>query len=341
MKALFIGGTGTISTSITRLCAQKGWDLTLLNRGHHSDEVPEGVHTMICDVHNETEAAEKLKNRHFDVVADFIAFSVQDVERDIRLFSGKTDQFFFISSASAYQKPQCNPVITESTPLCNPYWEYSRNKQACEERLMDAFRKEGFPVTIVRPSHTYCEKGIPLALHGTLGSWTVVDRIRKGKKIIIPGDGTTFWTLTHSRDFAIGFEGLMGNVHAIGQTYHITGDENLTWNQIHEIIAKAVGQPLKPVYIASETLAELCDDYRGALLGDKSNSVSFDNSKIKQQVPAFRTRIRFSEGVREAVAFIDAHPELQIIDEAFNTWCDEVISQYEKAVSQMPRYSAD
>lgn len=338
MKALFIGGTGTISTSITKLCIQKGWDMTLLNRGNHADRLPVGAHTLICDVHNEADAAEKLKGMYFDVVADFIAFTVEDIQRDIRLFSGKTDQFFFISSASAYQKPLCNPVITESTPLCNPFWEYSRNKQACEEVLMNAFRKDGFPVTIIRPSHTYCETGIPLALHGTLGSWTVVDRIRKGKKVIIPGDGTTFWTVTHSRDFAVGFEGLMGNVHAIGQTYHITGDENLTWNQIHEIIAKAVGQPLKAVYIASETLAELCDDFLGTLIGDKSNSVNFDNSKIKQMVPEFRTTVRFSEGVREAIAYIDAHPELQKIDEAFNNWCDEVIERYENAVAKMPRY---
>lgn len=336
MKALFIGGTGTISASITQLCLQKGWDITLLNRGNKA--VPVGAHSLLCDIHNEAEAAQKLQGLHFDVVADFIAFTVADIERDLRLFADKTDQFIFISSASAYQKPQNNPVITESTPLCNPYWEYSRNKQTCEELLMNAFRKDGFPVTVVRPSHTYCENSIPVALHGKHGSWTVIDRIRKGKKVVIPGDGTTFWTLTHSRDFAIGFEGLMGNVHAIGQTYHITGDESLTWNQIYEIIAKEAGQPLKAVHIASETLAALNEDYRGGLLGDKSNSVCFDNRKIKQLVPAFHTRIRFSEGAREAIRHIDAHPELQVIDDDFNTWCDEIIARYEQAVDSLPQY---
>jgi len=337
MKALFIGGTGTISTEITKLCLKHGWEVTLLNRGRSAQYVPEGARVICADVHDENAVKEALGGQWYDVVADFIAFTVEHVERDIRLFSGKCGQYFFISSASAYQKPLSSPWITESTPLHNPYWEYSRNKAACEEVLMKAYRDEGFPVTIIRPSHTYCERNIPVALHGKYGSYQVIQRMREGKPVIIPGDGTTLWTCTHSRDFAVAFAGLMGNVHALGETYHITSDESLTWNQIYQAIANALGVKLKAVHIASETLGMLCGDWVGALLGDKSNTVIFDNSKIKRAVPQFCAATRYDQGVREAIDYIDSHPECQQPDPEFDAWCDSVIDAYERLAMQLPK----
>ena len=225
MKALFIGGTGTISSAISALCVRRGWDLTLLNRGNADARVPEGAHVIHVDIHDETAAREALEGQTFDVVADFIAYTPDDVARDIRLFAGRTGQYFFISSASAYQKPLSSPWITEGTPLCNPYWEYSRLKAACEDVLIRAYREQGFPITIIRPSHTYCQRSVPVALHGPAGSFQVLERMRAGKPVIVPGDGLTLWTLTHSDDFAVAFVGLMGNVHALGEVFHITGDE--------------------------------------------------------------------------------------------------------------------
>lgn len=232
MKALFIGGTGTISTEISKRCVALGWELTLLNRGNAKQRAPEGARLIQADVHDEDAVRRALGNERFDVAAEFVAYTPQEVERDIRLLEGRVGQYLFISSASAYQKPLSMPLITESTPLCNPYWEYSRNKAACEETLMRAYRERDFPVTIVRPSHTYCQRSVPVALHGAKGSYQVLCRMRQGKKIIIPGDGLTLWTVTHSRDFAVAFEGLMGNPQALGECFHITGDERLTWNQI-------------------------------------------------------------------------------------------------------------
>ena len=337
MKALFIGGTGTISTEITRLCVKQGWEMTLLNRGKSSQHVPEGVRVICADVHDEKAVRAALGDERFDVVADFIAFTVEHIERDIRLFSGKCGQYFFISSASAYQKPLSSPWITESTPLHNPYWEYSRNKTDCENVLMKAYREDGFPVTIIRPSHTYCERSIPVALHGKYGSYQVIQRMREGKPVIIPGDGTTLWTCTHSRDFAVAFAGLMGNVHALGEAYHITSDESMTWNQMYLAIANALGVKLRAVHIASETLGMLCSDWVGALLGDKSNSVLFDNSKIKRAVPRFCATTRYDQGVREALAYIDSHPECQQLDPEFDAWCDSVAEAYERLAMALPR----
>ena len=308
MKALFIGGTGTISTEISQLCVRKGWDLTLLNRGRTPDLVPEGARLLKADINREEEVRAVLEGETWDVVADFIAFTPEQVQRDIRLFEGKTSQYFFISSASAYQKPLSSPWITEGTPLHNPYWEYSRNKAECERILRDAYDRRGFPVTLIRPSHTYCERSVPVAVHGPKGSYQVLERIRAGKRIIIPGDGTTLWTLTHSRDFAVAFEGLMGNIHALGETYHITGDESLTWNQIHECIGAALGKEVRVVHIPSETLGRLWPDMVGNLIGDKSNTVLFDNTKIKRAVPAFTTGTFFSRSARECVEYIYTHP---------------------------------
>lgn len=337
MKALFIGGTGTISTAISELCVKRGWELTLLNRGNAGERVPRGARVIAADIHDEAAVSAALGEERFDVAADFIAFTPEDVKRDIRLFEGRVAQYFFISSASAYQKPLSMPWITESTPLHNPYWQYSRNKAACEEILMRAYRENGFPVTIIRPSHTYCERSVPVALHGANGSFAVLERIRTGRKVIVPGDGLTLWTLTHSSDFAVAFVGLMGNVHALGEAFHITGDERLTWNQVYEAIGAALGTKPKMVHIASETLGALCGEYVGALLGDKSNTVLFDNTKIKRAVPEFRAVKRYDQGMREAVEYIYAHPECQKPDPAFDAWCDAVIEGYERMTAALPR----
>lgn len=338
MKALLIGGTGTISTEISRLCVRKGWDLTLLNRGQKTDLFPEGAKLLQADMNREDEVRAALEGTSWDVVADFIAFTPEQAERDIRLFEGRTAQYMFISSASAYQKPLSSPWITEGTPLHNPYWEYSRNKAACERVLRDAYDRRGFPVTIIRPSHTYCERSMPVAVHGSKGSFQVLERIRNGKRIIIPGDGTTLWTLTHSRDFAVAFEGLMGNAHALGETFHITGDESLTWNQIHEIIGAALGQEVRAAHIPSETLGLLWPEMTGNLTGDKSNTVLFDNTKIKRAVPAFVQTTDFSRGAREGVAYIYSHPECQVPDPAFDDWCDRLLEAWDRAVETLPRW---
>ncbi len=338
MKALFIGGTGTISTEISKLCVQKGWDLTLLNRGRTADLFPEGARLLKADINNEAEAGAVLGDEHWDVVADFIAFTPAQVERDIRLFEGKTAQYFFISSASAYQKPLASPWINEGTPLHNPYWKYSRDKAECERILRDAYDRRNFPITIIRPSHTYCERSVPLALHGNKGSFQVLERIRTGKRVIIPGDGTTFWALTHSRDFAVAFEGLMGNAHAMGETFQIVGDESLTWNQIHDLVGAALGREVHAVHIPTETIGLLWPEQIGGLLGDKSNSVLFDSKKIKRAVPAFTTTTNFSRGARECVDYIYSHPECQVPDPVFDDWCDRMLDAWDRALETFPRW---
>lgn len=333
MKALFIGGTGTISMAITRLAAARGWELYLLNRGNRPEaDLPAGVHQITVDVNDEAAVAQKLSGLEFDVVCDFIVFHPSAMERDYRLFNGRTQQFMYISSASAYQKPLADYRITEGTPLANPYWEYSRNKIAGEEFLLKKYREEGFPITIVRPSHTYDERHIPLGVHGKNGSWQVVKRMLQGKPVIIHGDGTSLWTMTFNTDFAKGFVGLMGNVHAIGEAFQITSDETVTWNQVYEGIAAALGVKLKAVHVSSEFLAATSDyDLLGSLIGDKANSVVFDNSKLKRAVPGFCAEVRFDQGVRIAIDNILKHPELQVEDPDFDAWCDRVIAALEAA----------
>ena len=304
MKALFIGGTGTISSAITRLVAQTpGWELYLLNRGTHKNEVPKNVKTIIADINDEAAAEMALAGMSFDVVCDFI------------------------------HKPLSSPIINEGTTLANPYWQYSRNKIACEELLMRHYREEGFPITIIRPSHTYCERGVPVAVHGNKGSWSVLKRMLEGKPVIIPGDGTTLWTLTHNSDFAKAFVGLMGNKHAIGEAFQITGDENLTWNQIHEIIANVLGVELKAYHVSSDFLASVGSQYDlyGGLLGDKACTVIFDNTKLKRAVPEFVATTRFDQGARMVIEHILAHPELQQEDPEFDAWCDKIIEALEEA----------
>lgn len=341
MKALFIGGTGTISTAIVqRLVNELHWDVWLLNRGSRKSAVPEGAHSIIADVNDESDVMEKLKGHTFDTVCEFIGMRPVDVERDYRLFRGKTKQYIFTSSASAYHKPAADYLVNEGTTLANPYWQYSRDKIACEELLMKLYREEQFPVTIVRPSHTYDERHIPLGMHGKNGFWQVIKRMLEGKPVIIHGDGSSLWTATYNKDFAVGYTGLMGNPHAIGEAFQITGDETLTWNQIYGTIASALGVELKPYHVASDYLAEAGAkygyDFIGALLGDKANSVVFDNAKLKRAVPEMRTTVRFDQGVRLALDYILSHPEeCQKEDPEFDAWCDRVIAALERSKAEI------
>jgi nucleoside-diphosphate-sugar epimerase len=332
-KALFIGGTGTISMAITRLLAKdEEWELYLLNRGSREGELPEGVKVLRGDVNNEPQVLEVLGDLQFDSVCDFIGFVPEQLERDYRLFRGRTKQFMYISSASAYQKPVGDYRITEGTPLANPYWEYSRNKIACEELLMKWYREDGFPVTIIRPSHTYDERNVPMGAHGDKGSYQVLKRMMEGKPILVHGDGTSLWTMTHNSDFAKGFVGLLGNVHAIGECYQITNDETLTWNQIYQAIADALGVEYKPYYVSSDFLdAAGPYDFKGGLTGDKSNCVVFDNTKLKRAVPGLCMNVRFEQGVRRTIEYVLSHPECQVEDPEFDAWCDKVIEELEAA----------
>lgn len=327
MKALFIGGTGTISMAISRQLLNHGWELFLLNRGNRQIDLPEGKYIPLkADINDEQRVAKLIEGMHFDVVADFIAYVPEQLERDVRLFAGRTDQFIFISSASVYQTPLSDYKITEGTPLSNPRWKYSRNKIACENYLINEYREKGFPVTIVRPSHTYDERSIPTGVHGHNGSWQIAKRMLEGKPVIIHGDGTALWTMTHNSDFAKGFIGLMGNPHAIGESVQITSDESLTWNQIYQAIARSLGVELQAVHVASETLAA-CSDYdlEGSLLGDKANTVVFDNTKLKRLVPGFQSLVRFDQGIRNTIENILKTPELQKEDPEFDLWCDSII----------------
>ena len=330
-----IGGTGTISSAITRQLAASGHDLWLLNRGHRKDEVPTGVRQIIADIDDTDEVLRQMGDAQFDAVCEFIGFVPSQVERDIRLFKGRTRQYVYISSASAYNKPAANHVITEGTTLANPYWEYSRNKIACEELLLKAYREEGFPVTIVRPSHTYCERAVPVSVHGLKGSWQVLKRMLDGKPVIVHGDGSSLWTLTWNEDFASGFIGLLGNPKAIGEAFQIMSDEQLTWNQIYECVARALHVTPRLYHVSSDFLAATSPkawDFTGNLLGDKAVTVVFDCSKLKRVVPGFQAVTRFDEGVRRCVDHILAHPELQVEDPDFDAWCDCVIEAQERSV---------
>jgi nucleoside-diphosphate-sugar epimerase len=323
LKVLFIGGTGTISSACSRLAVEAGLELTILNRGSttHRD-VPEGVELVQADIRDAASVRQALGDREFDVVADFVAFTTEHVQADIELFAGKTGQYIFISSASAYQTPPARLPITESTPLRNPEWEYSRNKIACEQLLVDAYRETGFPATIVRPSHTYDKTSIPL-----LGRWTDIDRMRRGQPVVVQGDGTSLWVLTHHADFAKAFTGLLGHPQAIGDSFHITSDEVLTWNQVYQALGAAAGVPSPTlVHVTSEAIAAVKPELGPTLLGDKAHSVIFDNSKVKALVPDYVATIPFSAGAREIVSWYDANPERKVVDEATNALMDELVN---------------
>lgn len=329
-----IGGTGTISSAITRQLAAGGHELWLLNRGSRKNEVPASVKQVIADIDDTDEVLRQLGDAQFDAVCEFIGFLPSQVERDILLFKGRTRQYVYISSASAYNKPAANHVITEGTTLANPHWAYSRNKIACEELLMREWRDNGFPITIVRPSHTYCERGVPVSVHGLKGSWQVLKRMMEGKPVIVNGDGSSLWTLTWNEDFARGFIGLLGNPKALGEAFQIMSDEQLSWNQIYHCVANALGVEPKLYHVASDFLVATSPktwDFEGNLIGDKSVTVIFDCSKLKRAVPGFCATTPFHEGVRRCVAHILAHPELQTEDPEFDAWCDRVIAAQEKA----------
>jgi len=332
MKLLFIGGTGIISSACSDLALSRGHELFILNRGVSTKyPLPEGATLLKGDIHgDESHLSSLLADHRFDAVVDYIAFSPQDIERDLRLFRNKTDQFVFISSASAYQKPVQNYLITEETPLENPFWEYSRNKIACEELLMKEYHENGFPVTIIRPSHTYGHSQIPFAVSSWQHPWTVVDRMKRGQKVIVPGDGTSLWVLTWNVDIAKGLVGLFGNSKAIGEAFQITSDEVLSWEQIHLEVYQALGLEPNVVHIPSDFIARFDEDAVGGLIGDKSNSVVFDNSKIKSFVPDFNCEVNWAEGVRRSLAWFDAHPEFQMIDEDANILWDRIIDVYER-----------
>jgi nucleoside-diphosphate-sugar epimerase len=308
MRILFIGGTGVISSACSQLAIDEGHDLTLLNRGNAPSTLSGSYEKITGDI-NDAAIAATLSSREFDVVVDWICFDENDAKRDIRLFHERTSQFIFISSASVYETPPSFYPITENAALSNPYWEYSRNKIRCEQVLMEACETNGLPLTIVRPSHTYGNTMIPLP-----GRYTVVDRMLKGKEVIIHGDGTSLWTLTHHKDFAVGFNGLFGNPESIGEHFHITSDEWLSWNQIFELTAESFGAELNAVHIPSEYINSLDPGFGAGLLGDKAHSMIFDNSKIRSVVPAFHPKIKFTEGIRDVVEYYNQHPEMKVVD---------------------------
>jgi nucleoside-diphosphate-sugar epimerase len=323
MKVLFIGGTGAISAACAALAVERGIDLYLLNRGETKRAVPAGATVLRGDIRDRASVRAALGEQKFDVVVDWIAFTAEHIETDLELFGNRTDQYIFISSASAYQTPPVNLPVTESTPLANPFWQYSRDKIACEERLLQAYREDGFPITIVRPSHTYDETRLPLK-----GRYTVIDRMLKGKKVIVHGDGTSLWVLTHTRDFAKGFVGLLGNSAAIGEAFQITSDQLLTWNQIYELAARAAGVTAAIVHIPSDVLARYDAEWGAELFGDKAHSMIFDNTKIKRVVPDFAATTPFSRGIEEIIVWHFADPARQLVDEELDRLMDRIVADW-------------
>jgi nucleoside-diphosphate-sugar epimerase len=326
MKTLFIGGTGKISTAVSQQAITKGFELYCLNRGLQ-EKNPPGSHSLTVDINKPDDVRAALGNLQFDAVVDWIAFTPEHIERDLALFKGRTRQFVFISSASVYQKPPARYLITESTPLQNPFWDYSQNKIACEELLMRAYREDNFPVTIVRPSYTY-NHYFPVAVGG-FGCYTLADRLKKGKPVIVHGDGTSLWVMTHAEDFGHGFLGLLGNPQAIGEAFHITSDEVLTWDEIYRTIAEALGVKANIVHVPSDFIVRVAPQLTGNLFGDKSWSTVFDNTKIKSLVPGFKAVIPFSEGIRRAAKWFDADEKRKWLDETVNTEIEHILKAYQ------------
>jgi nucleoside-diphosphate-sugar epimerase len=332
LKVLFIGGTGNISAAVSQLALDKGHELYLFNRNTRQEFTPQGAKIIEGDIRNEDQAMEALKGYTFDVVVNWIAFNLEHIETDLRLFEGRTGQYIFISSASAYQKPPRSYVITEDTPLENPFWEYSREKIACEALLFEKYQKAGFPVTIVRPSHTYGVTALPSIYNSRKSAWSIAERMKRGKKIIIPGDGTSLWVLTHNTDFAKAFVGLMGRKEAIGEAFHITSDEVLTWNQITLALGEALGVTPELVHMSTDFLTACLPHRYSEWVGDKINSVCFDNSKVKALVPEFICTTPFNEGIKQSVQWYLQHPELLWLDEEWDRECDRLIAAHEAGI---------
>lgn len=334
MKVLFIGGTGEISEAVSRLAVKKGIDLYLFNRGNNKEFMPQGAKLIEGDIYQEDKAADILADYSFDVVVDWIAFGPENIKRDIRLFRDKTEQYIFISSASVYQKPPTDYLITESTPLHNPYLEYARNKIACERVLREEYRQTGFPMTIVRPSHTYGRSSIPAAINSFSDPWSLVERMRRGKKVVVHGDGTSLWTITHNTDFARAFIGLLGNQKAVGHAFHITAEKPLNWNQITETVGKAAGVEPEIAHLSSDLISEFMPNKRGSLLGDKAWSLVFDNSKIKRFVPEYEIKVPFMQGMNEAIKWFEAHPKKCSVDQEWNQKMDQLVTMYENLLNK-------
>jgi len=336
LKLLLVGGTGIISAAVSRIALEQGHELWLINRGNNNDCLPEGAHIIKADINDVETVSKQLEGHTFDCVANFIVQRPEQIDRDYKLFCGKTKQYIFISSGSVYQKPLNHYEITESTPAYNPYWAYPRNKIACEMRLTEYYRNNGFPMTIVRPGHTYNETWLPLCISGYYDSYAVIKRIMEGKPTIIPGDGSSLWTVTHNTDFARAFLGITGNPYAIGETINITSDEVLTWNQIYETIADALGVKLNPFYVSSMFLHNAGPyDMKCCLIGERTQSTVFKNDKLKRLVPGFRAEVPFRVGIRHSLEYIKAHPECHIEDPIFDGWCDRLAEGLTKLAKEI------
>lgn len=331
MKVLFIGGTGLISSACSQLAVERGIDLYLLNRGNRAG-VPAGATSLAADIGDPAATARALAGHSFDAVVDWIAYTPDEIERDLALFRGRAGQYLFISSASAYQKPGAHYLITEDTPLRNPFWDYSQQKIACEERLQRAYRDEGFPITIVRPSLTYGDTQVPLIVNSWQLPYTAVARMRQGKPLIVPGDGTSVWTITHNSDFAKGLVGLLGHQQAIGHAFNITSDEALTWDQLYAATAAAAGVEARIIHIAADFITACLPELRGSLIGDKIYSAIFDNSKIKRFVPGYLATTPYARGIERTIAWFDADPSRQRVDAALDQIWDRLIAAYERGL---------
>lgn len=325
-SVLFIGGSGIISAACVREAVEQGFDVTVLNRGTTDKRpIPDAVTRLQADVSDRAALEAAIGDQRWDVVIDFVAFTPDQVQRDVEVFTGRTNQYVFISSASAYQTPATHLPITESTPLKNPFWQYSRDKIACEDLLVRAYREDDFPMTIIRPSHTYDETLVPFS-----GGWTVLGRMRAGKPIVVTGDGSSLWTITHARDFAVGFVGLLDRAEAIGEAIHITGDEAPTWNQIaHELAAAAGVEDLQLVHVPADAIDALDAEWGASLLGDKANTSVFDNTKVQTLVPEFAQTTSIRQGAREIVAWFDADASRQVTDERLDGLMDQLVERWQ------------
>ncbi|NLG50486.1 MAG: SDR family oxidoreductase [Chloroflexi bacterium] len=333
MRVLFIGGTGNISSACVERALAKGYQVHLFNRGQRPAAFSQPVTTIEGDRNDPATMRQVAETGHYDVVANFVGFTPDQVELDIAAFAGRVGQYIYISSASVYQKPLNHYRITESTPLSNPYWEYSQNKIACEEILNRAYREQSFPMTIVRPTYTYGHTWIPAGVGGH--GYTIVGRMRRGQPIISHGDGQSLWVMTHNTDFAVGFVGLFGRLQAIGEAFHITSDEVLTWDAIYRTIAQMAGVDVQLVHIPSDFIAAAHPDWGPGLLGDKAISVVFDNSKIKRLVPEFQPSVSFMEGIGRSITWHDADPARQVIDEGTSRTMDRIIAAYQRALADL------